>query len=80
MSFGGRPDRPPPEGTNVNDQERQIIADIFKRLEQTASQSRDPEAERFIAEKVRQQPYAPYAMAQALYVQEEALKNLGEQM
>ena len=64
----------------MNDQERQIISDIFKRLEQTAGQQRDPEAERFIAEKVRAQPYAPYAMAQALYVQEEALKNLGEQM
>jgi hypothetical protein len=65
---------------NVNDQERQIISDIFKRLEQTAGQQRDPEAERFIAEKVRQQPYAPYAMAQALYVQEEALKSLNEQI
>jgi hypothetical protein len=64
----------------VNDQERQIIADIFKRLEQTASQSRDPEAERFIAEKVRAQPYAPYAMAQALYVQEEAMKSLNQQL
>jgi hypothetical protein len=64
----------------VNDQERQIISDIFKRLEQTAGQQRDPEAERFIADKLRQQPYAPYAMAQALYVQEEALKSLNEQI
>jgi hypothetical protein len=64
----------------VNDQERQIISDIFKRLEATAGQSRDAEAERFIADKVRQQPYAPYAMAQALYVQEEAMKSLNEQL
>lgn len=64
----------------MNDQEKQIIADIFKRLEQTASQARDPDAERFIADKVRAQPYAPYAMAQALYVQEEALKSLNGQM
>ena len=64
----------------MNDQERQIISDIFKRLEQTAGQKRDPDAERFIAEKVRTQPYAPYAMAQALYVQEEALKSLNEQV
>lgn len=64
----------------MNDQERQIIADIFKRLEGVKDQPRDIEAERFIAEKLRAQPYAPYAMAQALYVQEEALKSLNEQM
>jgi hypothetical protein len=45
----------------VNDQERQIISDIFKRLESTAGQARDADAERFIAERVRAQPYAPYA-------------------
>jgi hypothetical protein len=64
----------------VNDQERQIIADIFKRLEQTAGQQRDADAERFINDKLRSQPYAPYAMAQALYVQEEALKSLNQQL
>lgn len=64
----------------MNDQERQIISDIFKRLEQVANQPRDPEAERFIAEKVRQQPYAPYAMAQALYVEEQALANLNAEV
>jgi hypothetical protein len=60
----------------MNDQERQVIADIFRRLEQVANQPRDPEAERFIAERLRQQPYAPYAMAQTVYVQEQALGNL----
>ncbi|MBB3019087.1 hypothetical protein FHR70_002141 [Microvirga lupini] len=60
----------------MNDQERQVISDIFQRLEQVANQPRDPEAERFIAERLRQQPYAPYAMAQAVYVQEQALANL----
>ena len=64
----------------MNDQERQIISDIFRRLEQTAGQARDAESERFIADKVRTQPYAPYAMAQALYVQEEAMKSLNEQL
>jgi len=51
----------------MNEQERQVIDDIFRRLEQVANQPRDPEAEHFIAEKLRQQPYAPYAMAQAVY-------------
>jgi hypothetical protein len=64
----------------MNDQERQIITDIFRRLEHVAHQPRDPETERFIAERVRQQPYAPYAMAQALYVQEQALANLNAEV
>ncbi|HZH11417.1 MAG TPA: DUF2076 domain-containing protein [Microvirga sp.] len=63
----------------MNDQEREVIADIFRRLEQVANQPRDPEAERFIAEKLRQQPYAPYAMAQAIFVQEQALARLQEE-
>ncbi|WP_201837114.1 DUF2076 domain-containing protein [Microvirga zambiensis] len=60
----------------MNDQERQVIDDIFRRLEQVANQPREPEAERYIAEKLRRQPYAPYAMAQAVFVQEQALTNL----
>src|SRR5687768_6852728 len=64
----------------MNNQEREVISDIFKRLEQVAHQPRDPEAERFIADRLRQQPYAPYAMAQAIYVQEQALANLHERV
>jgi hypothetical protein len=64
----------------MNSQERQVIEDIFRRLEQAANQPRDPEAERFIAEKIRQQPYAAYAMAQLIYVQEEAIKSLNQQL
>src|SRR5918911_3331736 len=64
----------------MNDQERQVISDIFQRLEQVANQPRDPEAERFIQDKIRQQPYAPYAMAQAIVVQEQALQNLNQQL
>lgn len=60
----------------MNEQEREVISDIFRRLEQVANQPRDPEAERFIAERLGQQPYAPYAMAQAIFVQEQALANL----
>jgi hypothetical protein len=64
----------------MNEQERQVIDDIFKRLEQVAQQSRDPEAERLISDKIRQQPYAPYAMAQAIFVQEQALTNLNTEV
>ncbi|MDP3255982.1 DUF2076 domain-containing protein [Bosea sp. (in: a-proteobacteria)] len=61
-------------------QERDVIAGIFDRLKQAANQPRDPEAENFIAERLREQPYAPYAMAQAVYVQETALTNLQAQV
>lgn len=61
-------------------QERDVIAGIFDRLKQAANQPRDPEAESFIAERLREQPYAPYAMAQAVYVQEQALTNLHAQV
>lgn len=61
-------------------QERDVIAGIFDRLRQAANQPRDPEAENFIAERLREQPYAPYAMAQAVYVQEQALANLHQQV
>ncbi len=60
----------------MNDQEREVIADIFRRLEQVANETRDPEAERFIAERMRAQPYAAYAMAQTIFIQEQALTNL----
>lgn len=61
-------------------QERDVIAGIFDRLKQAANQPRDPEAEAFIAERLREQPYAPYAMAQSVYVQEQALTNLHQQV
>lgn len=61
-------------------QERDVIGGIFDRLKQAANQPREPEAERFIADKIREQPYAPYAMAQAIFVQEQALTNLQAQL
>jgi hypothetical protein len=61
-------------------QERDVIAGIFDRLKQVAHQPRDPEAEKFIAERVAQQPYAAYALAQSVHVQEHALMNLQQQV
>jgi hypothetical protein len=64
----------------MNSQEREVIDSIFERLKQAANQPRDPDADRFIADKLRAQPYAPYAMAQLIYVQEEAIKSLNAQL
>ncbi|MFY8040272.1 MAG: DUF2076 domain-containing protein [Bosea sp. (in: a-proteobacteria)] len=61
-------------------QERDVIAGIFDRLKQVSNQPRDPEAEKLIAERLAQQPYAPYAMAQAVYVQEQALLTMQAQV
>ncbi len=61
-------------------QERDVIAGIFDRLKPAANQPRDPEAEQFIADRLREQPYAPYAMAQSVFVQEQALTNLQQRV
>jgi hypothetical protein len=59
----------------MQQQERDLIADLFNRLQQFESQARDPEAERLIAAYVARQPAAPYLLAQTVLVQEEALKQ-----
>ena len=59
----------------MQQQERDLIADLFNRLQQFESQPRDPEAERLIAGYVARQPAAPYLLTQTVLVQEEALKQ-----
>ena len=54
-------------------QERQVLADLFERVRSAAASPRDAEAEAFIAESVRAQPYAPYLLAQTALVQQHAL-------
>jgi uncharacterized protein len=61
-------------------QERAVIDGIFDRLKQAADHAREPKAEAYIAQKITAQPYAPYAMAQAIYVQEQALINLNNEL
>jgi uncharacterized protein len=61
-------------------EERQVITAIFERLRAAENQPRDPEAERLIADLVARQPYATYAMAQAIYVSEQALANFGKRV
>lgn len=60
-------------------QERSVIDSIFERLKPAANQPRDPDAERHIADLMRQQPYATYVLAQSVYVQEQALTNLNQE-
>jgi hypothetical protein len=59
----------------MQQQERDLIADLFGRLQQFENQPRDPEAERLIASCVTRQPSAVYLLTQTAIVQEEALKQ-----
>ena len=55
--------------------ERRIIDDLFDRLREAEARSdaRDPDADALIRDHVAAQPAAPYYMAQAIVVQQEAL-------
>ncbi len=66
----------------MDQNEKGIIENLFGRLQQAESQSgpRDAAAEAHIREAVERQPAAPYYMAQAIVVQEQALKNLNERV
>jgi uncharacterized protein len=57
--------------------ERQVIDDLFARIREAEGRSgpRDPEAEARIREHLAGQPAAPYYMAQAIVVQQEALAH-----
>jgi hypothetical protein len=62
--------------------EQQYIDRLFDKLRAAEGQSgpRDPEAERYIQQVIARQPSLTYYMAQAIIVQEEALKNAQHQM
>jgi uncharacterized protein len=61
----------------MDQKERRIIDDLFARLGEAESRAgpRDAEAEGLIGHHLRDQPAAPYYMAQAIVVQQEALTN-----
>jgi uncharacterized protein len=70
--------RQPTRRVSVDQKERQVIDDLFGKLRQVEGQSpqRDPEAEAYIGRQVASLPTAPYYMAQAILVQEQALASL----
>lgn len=56
-------------------QEQELVDDLFDRLAKLENNPRDPEAERLIADGVRQAPHAAYALVQTALVMDEALKR-----
>uniref|UniRef100_UPI0028AB6274 DUF2076 domain-containing protein n=1 Tax=Pseudomonas sp. TaxID=306 RepID=UPI0028AB6274 len=65
----------------MNSEEQRLIDGLFDRLRQAeaAAEPRDAQAQARIEEHLRRQPAAAYYMAQAILVQEAALKRLDEQ-
>lgn len=66
----------------MQSEEQRLIDGLFSRLQQAESNTapRDTEAERVIQAHIRQQPSAPYYMAQAMIIQEAALTKLNTQV
>ena len=56
----------------MSPEERQLLQGLFDRIRSGAANQRDREAEAFIADNIRQQPYAPYLLAQTVIVQDQA--------
>ena len=61
-------------------EERQLLAGLFDRTRAASANPRDKEAEAFIAEALREQPYATYLLAQAVIVQDQALGAANEKL
>ena len=59
----------------MSPEERQLLVGLFERTKSAASGPRDQEAETFITEQIRQQPAAPYLLAQTVVVQDQALQG-----
>jgi uncharacterized protein len=59
----------------MDQNERRVIDELFGKLRQVDGRapSRDPEAEAYIRQQIAAVPAAPYYMAQAIVVQEQAL-------
>jgi len=64
----------------MSPEERQLLTGLFDRTRSAAGAPRDSEAETLIADQVRSQPYIPYLLAQAVIVQEQALKAANDKL
>jgi uncharacterized protein len=58
----------------MSPEERQLLSSLFDRVRTAAATPRDADAEALINQSIREQPYAPYLLAQAVIVQEQGMK------
>ena len=61
-------------------EERQMLADLFDRVNAAGATPRDPEAETFINNAVRGAPFTPYVLAQTVLVQQRALEAAAQRL
>lgn len=66
----------------MQNEEQKLIDNLFSRLQQAESQGsqRDSGAEQLIKQHLQSQPSAPYYMAQAILIQEAAMKKLNQRV
>lgn len=64
----------------MSPEERQLLTDLFNRTANAAATARDRDAEALIEQAVREQPTAPYYLAQAVIVQEKALSAAADRI
>ncbi|MBB3607200.1 DUF2076 domain-containing protein [Rhizobium sp. BK602] len=64
----------------MSPEERQLLASLFDRVRATANTQRDADAEAFINQSIREQPAAPYFLAQAVLVQEQGMKAAADRI
>jgi hypothetical protein len=74
-----RPTRPEAE-SDMTPEERQMLANLFERINATSSTPRDSQAEAFINDAVRAAPFAPYVLAQTVLVQQRALEAAAQRV
>jgi uncharacterized protein len=64
----------------MNHEERQLISDLFGRMQQFGTPEKDRDAEQLIAQSVRANPDAPYMLVQSVLVQDNALQQADQRI
>jgi hypothetical protein len=64
----------------MSPEERQLLSSLFDRIKSAAATPRDADAEALINQSVRDQPYAPYLLSQAVIMQEQGMKAAADRI
>jgi hypothetical protein len=68
------------QGKTMTPQERELIMKVAERIQNAPQQTKDPEADRLIAEQMARRPDANYLLTQAVIVQEYGLQQAQERI
>ena len=64
----------------MNNDERQMIADLFERMRTVQNLDKDSDAEAFIHQSMRENANSPYLLVQSVLAQEVALQEAGKRI